>query len=90
MCVPPVVGDHHDVACAAENHLLLHDLSACYADTQRLETASPDSIHEHCVEAWMKKHKEPSSLTPKEMNPVKINNQLSPDYNICSGYSEQT
>lgn len=57
MCVPPVVGDHHDVACAAENHLLLHDLSACYADTQRLETASPDSIHEHCVEAWMKKHK---------------------------------
>lgn len=53
--VPPVVGDHLDVACGAENHLLLHDLSAYCADTQRLEPVLPDPIHEHRAEAWIKK-----------------------------------
>lgn len=46
-CVPPVVGDHPGVARAAESHLLLHDLSECSADMQRLESASHDPIHEH-------------------------------------------
>lgn len=44
---PPVVGDHPGVARAAESHLLLHDLSECSADMQRLESASHDPIHEH-------------------------------------------
>lgn len=80
--IPPVVGDHLCAACEAENRLLLHDLSACSADKQRLETAWLDPIREHCAEAWEKKHEEIKSFTHKEVTAV----QLIQAYSLTSGH----